>query len=459
MSCFLGKATAPTSTASTLPPSAPSTAAAERYALVQSGGNPQAAASLIGARLHRSLAAADAADAARWCAAMAQLLGTSVAVASSALPKALEGNVLAALAGALRMPSASPTSGGSSAASAAVPFSKATPIVVPRSASVYSAMRRAALEAVGAFSNASLDPALLERARGQAAALGITHLAVVALSAAAHAADPRESPCDEDPRVGLCLAAMRAASFLLGSSGKGKPYGGGTAGRLTHIKQLQMAVASGGASAIGAALTIGGAESEELSVVALGLLECLTRPMGGLPVGIASHAGVRSERVASDEAHAPAIAAMVAHPSSLRVQRAGLSLISNLSDGSGGAAGGGAANRAQLLVDAGGLNACLVAMWNHSLASAELALAGSWAIQGLCAGSAPPARGRALQAVQEGAFAALTSAMRQWGSKLGNLDEAVRSALSAIMGGQQGDGELRLAAEEAGVRTEWLRWS
>lgn len=201
-----------------------------------------------------------------------------------------------------------------------------------------------------------------------------------------------------------------------------------------------------------------GMRDEELAYRALRTLERFTRPIGGLPGGTSHHAGARSERVASEEAHVPAVQAMAAHPSSLRIQLIGLRLISNLTDSSEAKVGSGSANRAQLLVDVDAIDAILAALWSHSADSGDVSFAGCWALHGLCHGDTPPARERARQAAEEGSLVALCSVMRSVTPALSSVAEAGRQAISAIVGkeGFEFHDEIRSAAEAAGVRSEWI---
>ena len=100
------------------------------------------------------------------------------------------------------------------------------------------------------------------------------------------------------------------------------------------------------------------------------------------------------------------------------------------------------------MVEDGAIRAILVAMGEHAT-SLEVALTGSWALYGLCVGTAAPARQRSRRAAEEGAILALASVLLQtFGLTLSNVRDAARSALAAIVGSDQA---LKAKAEAAGV--------
>jgi hypothetical protein len=290
------------------------------------------AADLLTARLHRALASADAADAARWCTALAKLLKTSPEVAAAAAPALLKNDAIGALLGVLRL---------------GPPHKPSISIGLRRSAATHSVMQRIhmqreALDALAAFS-CSTDLGLLAATRNAAARLGATRCIVHVLHEST-SADPRDDPCEDDPRVPLSSSALRTLCFVAGASGGGgrSPFGCGENAQL--VEELQRIVEFGGAGALERAADFGLRNEHVAYRVAL-LLEHLSKPIVGLAPGVPDHAAARAERLASDGAADQALHCMKEHPSSLRVQLCGLRLVGNLTIGAA-TAGSGAATRA-----------------------------------------------------------------------------------------------------------------
>lgn len=275
-----------------------------------------------------------------------------------------------------------------------------------------------------------------------------------ALARATTPREPQDGPSEDDDRETMALltrAALDALCLLLGASGGGarRPFGGAHAAALAE--QLDTVLEMGGGAAIGRALAAG-ASDEALVFHGLRVLCALTRPVSGLPEGSQDHPQARAERVTSDGTLGAALLALAAQRASARVQLVGVRLIGQVCEGSE-SVGSGSARRAQDVCDGGGIGAALAALWHHA-DSSDVALAASWAIHGICVGEAPAARARGRCAVVEGALVALVGVLRTHGQRLRNVNEAACAALGAIVGTD--DAEIRMAAEAAGVRGEWL---